>query len=195
MCIAGGDSKSGARVYSLSMRKTTFAVCLAVLWLAAACRVKGVSLAGSRSVKLGTSSLVTEYRKDPSSGEFALLHVLFVPERDVPAKEGYGHNIATGGTVETYELKFEYVEDNGTSIRAQPVKIRNGELVAAGGRTFSLTRGNVFIAHVAPDGATSLTQLPMFERGRGTSAKAIVKAIQAAAPREDRRVQGLDVKG
>lgn len=174
------------------MRRATSAAGLALLLLVIACQRGGLDLAGSRHASLGASKLITEYRKDTEANrEIALLHVLFTPDRDPPKHGAFSYGSSSSGSAEVHKLDFQYSEDSGLSIQSRPVTIMNGQTVEAGGRSFQLLRGNIFIARVRVDGAVELSQLPHIAQDRETSVGAVVDLIKAALPANP-RIQALD---
>jgi hypothetical protein len=166
------------------------AACLAVALLAVtACPQRRPELAGSRWAGIGRAELVSEYRLMPSSERsVALLHVLFVPEVE-ESRDGYSQSGSSSGGGDHYALAYSY-HDHGLTIVAQPVAIHDNRVVEAGGRRFDLTRGNVFIAHVARNGAVDLTQLSVTRQDEREPAESVLAAIQAAVP-NDARVHAL----
>lgn len=174
-------------------RPARFLAAAVLLTLAfVSCHHKRTALMGSRSAVLGHAKLVTEYRKLTATGkDIALLHVLLLPAFDMPPGGGFGHVLATGGTVEESSIQYGYYGGRGRPrVDAQRVSIHNDETVEAAGRSFALARGNVFIAEVSASGAVTLSQLPLQLQGKDDSAEAVVAAIKAAVP-ANARVQAL----
>ena len=163
-------------------------------WTVVACRQDEYGLAGSRSAGFRSSSLVTEYRLERKSGsKIALAHVLFVPDRDVPAG-GFGNGTSTGGTANRLKLRFHYYEtDTGFSVDARPVEIIDAMTVQSGTRSFQLKQGNLFVALVHDDGSVDLTQLPHVVHDEGVEAEAILERMKRASPGHA-RVQAVEAR-
>ncbi len=104
------------------------------------------------------SRLDTEYWARPGSDRReALLHILWVPELDVSKSHGTAGGFAGG--VKLHTLAYTYQDDDRT-ITSERVTVRDNEYVEGGGRTYPLSRGNVFLAQVSEKGAVRLTQVP-----------------------------------
>lgn len=153
---------------------------LAVLLLTAACQTEPMRLAGSKHARLGQSSLVTEYRRvTDSDREIALLHVLFLPTKHLPPTRSSGAALALGGTVARYELTFDDSAYGGWS---RTVQIVNCTTVEAGGHSFDLERGNVFLSEAGPDGRHVISQVPRVLQAGATPVESVLAEIKAAFP-------------
>jgi hypothetical protein len=157
-----------------------------------ACQRGAQGLAGSRHASFHGSTLITEYRNDHRRNtKIALAHVLFVPDRDVPRDGGFGSGTGSGGTVDKHELSFQYYDtDSGVSVRARPVTITRSKSMEAGGRTFELARGNVFVALVHSDGSVVLSQMRQVIEEADASEESILAVMKAALP-NDARLQAV----
>jgi hypothetical protein len=164
---------------------------LAVALSTAGCR-DGLALAGSRHMRLGGSSLVSEYRVDRRTDtKIALVHVLFIPERDVPKGGGYSVGTPSGGTPDRCELDFHYAEvESGFAVSSQPVTILKADTVEANGRKFQLSKGNLFIAMVHPNGSVDLTQLNRVIQDAEATAQSVLDVMKTMA-RGNARLQAL----
>ena len=111
-----------------------------------------------------------------------------MPEIEAPAAGAYGSVMAGGGSVDHYELHFSYSDRaRGISVQASPVTIVNDRVVEAGGRSFDLANGNVFVASVAATGGVKLRQIRKTLDDKETSPDAVMSVIRAAGPLSGRR--------
>lgn len=171
--------------------------CLAIatLTVAASCGHDGPRLTGSRRVSFGIAQLVTQFHKDQSTNrELALLHVLFVPDTEPRKGSGFGLHGGASGTNEHMTIDYAYDEFDWSSrrlsIRSQEVHVLQGKLVEAGGHTFDLERGNMFVAHVSLDGALQVKQLLDPQQRQDTGAESVLSAMKSQLP-ADVRLQAL----
>lgn len=135
--------------------------------------------------------LTSEYQTDRRSREkTALAHVLFIPDVDVP-KGGYGISGGNGGNPERQMLHYDYHELDGIHLKAQPVTIVKWASVEGGGRTYSLAKGNLFVALVHRDGSVELTQLPRVLKDPGLSPNDVLARMKKMSP-PDARVQKVE---
>ena len=163
------------------MRKLIVVLALVVL----SCNAQKNGLAGSIHRSFGGAELVTEFRTVPE--KVALVHVLFVPDVDVP-NGGFGTATSAGGTVKSSNITFEYAEDSGLTIRGE-VAIEDAT-VRGGGQSFQLADGNVFVLNASRDGRTQLSQIRVVLRDPDLSGETILSTITGASP-GNARVQAL----
>ena len=166
----------------------------AILAGAAACGGTGKSR--TTFAGLGAAQLVSAFDVDRSNRDIPLYHVLFVPDIDPPRGVAFGLTGSGGGTSKNVQIGYgydQYADGQSTpalSIQAQPVHILNRTTLEAGGRSFDLAQGNVFVASVSRDGALQVTQLAAVPDSYGTSPESILGYIKTSMP--DRpRVQAV----
>ena len=160
---------------------------LLVLLGVVACRGEKESRTTMRT--LGAAQLVSAHYIDPSTNrEAPLYYVLFVPDLD-PAKS-YGTSGAGGGTGDEVKLGYSYYDEE-RKLSSQPVYIRDRKRLEAGGRSFELAQGNVFVADVGLNGAVTVTQLPPLGASYDGSAHAVLEHIKTSVP-ANARIQALN---
>jgi hypothetical protein len=163
---------------------------LLVLLGVVACREDQVSR--TTYLTLGAAELVSAVDVDPSTNrEVPLYHVLFVPELEPPPGGDYGTTGSGGVARDEIDLRYSYYEAaRKLAFDSQPVYIRNRKKLEAGGRSFDLAQGNVFVANVSLDGAVTVTQLPSLGAAHDASANAVLQHIKTSLP-ANARVQAL----
>ena len=140
----------------MSMRSIAKIVIAAALVVGCGSREPSVVGFTSRSMS-GAARLDTEFLARPGSDRReVLIHVLWVPEFDLSGSHGTAGGFAGGEKLRT--LAYTY-DDADRTIRAQRVTVRDNAFVDGGGRTYPLSRGNVFLAQVSEKGAVRLTQV------------------------------------
>lgn len=166
------------------------ALLLVLTVLAIRCGPSGPQLIGSRSVSFGAARLDTQFHFDRAiDREAPLIHVLFVPQWDVPERRSYGTGGNHGGTRERLTFDYSY-HDGSRTVRAQPVLLIDGKTIEAAGRTFDLEDGNVIVAAVNADGTLRVSQLRPPATFQDSSPEAVLKFVQSSLP-TDQRVQQL----
>jgi hypothetical protein len=162
------------------MRKITVVV---IAMLTLACYNRN----GNRGGAVGSAWLDTVYLRY----RIPAVYVLFVADIGSPGARG---SWAGGGSFGAWdaELRRNYTDyATRTRVDAHPIVIR-GTTLRADGKSFDLTRGNILVAHMSPDGSLSVTQLPE-RRGADEPPRNVVSLIKAALP-NDPRVQALPVQ-
>ena len=156
------------------MAKSILAALLAALALACT----GDSIAGNRrTAAFGRNTLVTQYRIRDGR-EIAVVHVFFVPHVESVGNGMVQTNMGGVSSVHRSELRYSFVDhERHIAIDAAPVVIVKDRVVQAGGRSFDLTRGNVFVADVALNGAVTLRQVPAMFEAKETSPDDVLAAI------------------
>jgi len=156
--------------------------------LLAGCGSHEPRIAGSTSRGMSAAAkLDTEFwTRAGSDRREALIHVLWVPEFDVPESKGYGTAGGGGGTAKLVTFDYTY-QDDDRSIKSERVTVRDHESVEGGGRTYQLSQGNVFLARVGERGAVRLTQVSSTVTGDDPAQ--VLAAIQTAV--DDPRVDAI----
>jgi hypothetical protein len=174
------------------MRIAIVPCALLVLLGVAACRDGHQSQTTFQSI--GAATLVSAADLDPSTKrEVPLYHVLFVPDLDPPQRGSHGTTGAGGGTGDDVKIRYGYYEDaRNLTIESQPVYVHNRKKLEAGGRSFDLAQGNVFLANVSLTGALDVTQLPPMGESHDVSAYAVLEHIKTSMP-ANARVQALNL--
>ena len=126
-----------------------------------ACQREVSCFSGSRSFAVGMAELETQYDGNHS----ALFHIYFVPQWPQPAGGGQITAGAHGGTPRRQTIEWTFHSDEMT-VKASPVSFVDCTRVEAGGHTYDIANGNVFVASVNRDGSLQLKQLPHLLRDR-----------------------------
>jgi hypothetical protein len=159
------------------MRKLTI---VAMAMLALACYNRN----GNRGVAVGSAWLDTVYLRY----RIPAVYLLFIADIESPGGRGGWGGGGSFGAWDA-ELRRTYTDHTThTTIHARHIVIR-GTTLRADGKSFDLTRGNIFVVHVSPSGSLSVTQLPE-RRGADEPPRNVVSLIKSALPR-DARVQAL----
>ena len=140
--------------------------------------------------KLGAAELVSAVDIDPSTKrEVPMYYVLFVPDLDPPKLGGYGTMGGGGGTGDEVKIDYGYW-DEARRLSSQPVYIRDCKTLQAGGRSFDLAQGIVFVADVSLNGAVTVTQVPPLGASHNASANTVLEHIKTSMPAHP-RIQAL----
>lgn len=183
------------------MRQTVKAIACAasVLMLAlTGCRADRESLPSGRSASFSGAALFTQYRTDRSSDRSVpLIHILFLSHAQPAPGAGFGTSMGSGGTIEDLSFRWSYSEFDWTSkkyaVEARPVHLRKLQTLEAGGRSFALTRGSVFVVHVERDGRLRAVQLPHFAEQLDLDPHALLEHIKRQLP-SDARLQAVPLQ-
>lgn len=141
---------------------------------------------------LGVATLVSAVDIDRSTNrEVPMYHVLFVPDLEPPQRGFHGTSGSGGGTGDEVSISYSYYEEaRNLEFDSRPVYIHNRKTLEAGGRSFDLAQGNVFVANVSLDGVVTVTQVPPIGESHDASAYAVLEHIKTSMP-ANARVQAL----